>query len=193
MKRASIRCHLWPKAASCIRCDCPVLGASPCMVNRNTSFDMPPLIYTPCHRIRPALGLLRHDKPGLLLRLRRSIWSGLLGRCRLGSGAGYALVWLALVLIPVIHGTAWWTVTVEYPTAPALRGAKPGHWRNCAGTCNAISPDVSTSREPRYYATPLRCYTPANTKSQFAMCVTQQPRRAAMRGMGRCVLLRSGG
>ena len=49
--------------------------------------------------------------------------SSLSARFRLGSGAGYTLVWLALALIPAIRGTKPW---LETTTAQA---SEPGNWR----------------------------------------------------------------
>ena len=157
VKRVSSRCHLRPKAASCIRFDLAVYGALSCMENGTTSFDMPPP--TSRHHHRLALSLMRYDSPGRWIRLRRTTWSGLPGHFRLGSGAGYTLVWLALALIPVFHGTAWWTTTVERPSVPALRGAMPGHWRGGETSRDEQSTDP-VSEKPRYHFTSLRLYTP---------------------------------
>ena len=116
---------------------------------------MPPAM----SRLRLALLLQQYDNPGRATRLRRSIYLDLPSHCRLGSGAGHALAWLALALIPILHGTAWWTTTVERPSVPALRGAMPGHWRDDETSCDDKSPD-RVSEKPCYNPTSLRHYTP---------------------------------
>eukprot|EP00959_Pyramimonas_sp_CCMP1952_P462543 9483427-Pyramimonas_sp.AAC.1 len=61
---------------------------------------------------RPLLGvsLLRYNRAGAGLRLRRSRWLGLPSPFKFGSGAG--LWWSALALLFTIHGTIWWTTDV---------------------------------------------------------------------------------
>ena len=58
---------------------------------------------------------------------------------------------------------------------PALRGGKPGHWRNCEDTCNALLFDVPTPKKSYYYATSLRSYTPI-IPHQEPICNSQDPK-----------------
>eukprot|EP00959_Pyramimonas_sp_CCMP1952_P136778 2862187-Pyramimonas_sp.AAC.1 len=57
---------------------------------------------------RLGLSLLRYNRAGAALRLRRSFWTGLPAPLKLGSGVG--LWWSALALLFTIHGTIWWTI-----------------------------------------------------------------------------------
>eukprot|EP00959_Pyramimonas_sp_CCMP1952_P350745 7348617-Pyramimonas_sp.AAC.1 len=52
-----------------------------------------------------ALSLIRYNRVGRILRLRRSIWLGLPPGFQLGSGAGSW--WSALALLLAIHGAVW--------------------------------------------------------------------------------------
>eukprot|EP00959_Pyramimonas_sp_CCMP1952_P380949 7981747-Pyramimonas_sp.AAC.1 len=65
------------------------------------------------------LSLLRYNRVGYGIRLRRSIWLGLPPPFKLGSGAG--LWWSALALLLTIHGTGglltWWNIRVQWVCA----------------------------------------------------------------------------
>ena len=124
---------------------------------------MPPSHHVLC----PSLLTLTHallrstlSKEGMLKRIRREFYASLPIHFRLGSGAGYTFVWLALALIPVIHGTKWWTTTVGYHSVPTLRGTKPGHWLDSKETCNATMLDYPSSPYRSKYSTLLRYYKP---------------------------------
>ena len=79
---------------------------------------------------------------GIWIRLRHGVYSSLPAYFRLGSGAGgyYRLVWLAMSIIPIFHGTAWWTTDLHAATtAPvslrgSIRGMESGNGLTCDGT-----------------------------------------------------------
>eukprot|EP00959_Pyramimonas_sp_CCMP1952_P404100 8467553-Pyramimonas_sp.AAC.1 len=67
------------------------------------------------------LSLLRYNRAGAGLRLRRNCWLGFPTPFKLGSGAG--LWWSALALFFTFHCTIWWTTdAAEHQGAVGLRG-----------------------------------------------------------------------
>ena len=83
-------------------------------------------------------------------------YTGVLPHFKLGSGAGRW--WPALALLLAIHGTFWWTTTVDYQQcAVNLRGGRLGPSKE---TCYVAS-DHSDDTEVSYPTlTTLRYYTP---------------------------------
>eukprot|EP00959_Pyramimonas_sp_CCMP1952_P391604 8206435-Pyramimonas_sp.AAC.1 len=98
------------------------------------------------------LSLLRYNRAGAGLRLRRSCWLGL-PTFKLGSGPG--LRWSAHALLLTIHDAIWWTT--EHQGAVGLRG---GVYRTTQYSKDASS-DTSACAEASYFRpTSLRYYTP---------------------------------
>ena len=86
-------------------------------------------------------------------------YSGYTPHFKLGSGAGRW--WPALALLLAIHGTFWWTTTVDYQQcAVNLRGGRLGPSKE---TCYAASALADYAEVSYPSPTSLRYYTPTIT------------------------------